>query len=75
MPTPGPLAATDVVAVVVVLAVELVVLEDELLLLPQAASPELRATSASAAEILDLNVLDLLCRLRVIRRLLSLELC
>jgi len=75
LPTPGPLAATEVVAVVAVLAVELVVLEDELLLLPQAASPALRATSASAAEILDLNVLDLLRRLRVIRRLLSWELC
>src|ERR1700677_1506925 len=70
LPTPGPLVAAELVAVVLaVLAAELVLLDDELLLLPQAASPTPSAVTANAAEMLDMNVLDLLRRLRVIRRL------
>jgi len=69
LPTPGPLAAAAVVAVVAVLAVELVVLEGVLLLLPQAANPMPSAITANVAEVPDMNVLNLLRRLPVIRRL------
>jgi hypothetical protein len=72
LPTPGPLAA-DVDAAVPAGALELVVLElldDDLLLLPHAASPTLSAANANIAAALPPRVLNLLHRLPVIRRLL-----
>jgi hypothetical protein len=63
------------VAVVAVVAVELVVLEDVLLLLPQAASPTPSAITANVAEVPDMKVLNLLHRLPVIRRLPVWVLC
>jgi hypothetical protein len=60
LPTPGPLAAAAA-AVVVVFE-----LEEDVLLLPQAAIPTLSAISANAAEIPRLNLPQLFHRLRVI---------
>jgi hypothetical protein len=67
LPTPGPLAE-EAGVLAAVLAV--VLLEVELLLLPHAASPTLSTTTANAAEMPCLNVLNLPHRLPVIRRLL-----
>jgi hypothetical protein len=75
LPTPGPLAADVVVVVVATVGVLAVVLEDDLLLLPQAASNTLSAISANVAEVPDVKVLNLLRRLPVIRLSLVCVLC
>jgi hypothetical protein len=69
LPTPGPLAAAAA-AVVVVFE-----LDEDVLLLPQAAIPALSAISANAAPMPVLNLPQLFCRLRVIRILQLCLLC
>src|ERR1700689_1641132 len=71
LPTPGPLDA--VVAVLAVVAVVELLLDDVVLLLPHAARPTLSADSATAASTLVIRELDLLHLLAVISRLLVLN--
>jgi hypothetical protein len=70
LPTPGPLEAGVAAAVDWVALVALELLEDVLLLLPQAASATVRAPSASPIEPPLKNFLKLLRLVPVIRRLL-----
>jgi hypothetical protein len=64
-----------VAVVAAVAAVELVVLDEDLLLLPHAVIPALSAISANAAEMPEVSLPNVLRRLRVIRVLPPCLLC